>query len=145
MKLLQLLFLILIFFYVSAADAASVNPKAIKTLLANGLITLFINGNPVFSNEPSNLLRNPNCIIFDNWVFDNLISADELFAKDLQRLDTCLSVNNLWGKLVSLSPTMFDDNLTTTSDSFFIADFNSLSCECDSLTFKLLYCVLLYW
>ena len=83
MKLLQLLSLILIFFYVSAADAAAVNPKAIKTLLANGLITLFINGNPVFSNGPNNLLRNSDCIIFDNWVFDNLISADELFAKDL--------------------------------------------------------------
>ena len=142
--------LILIFFLcipVSAADAAAVNPKGIKTLLANGLITFFINGNPVFSNGPTNLPRNPtDWIIFDNWVFDNLISADELFAKDLQRLDTYLSVNNnLWGKLVSLSPTMFDDNLTTTSDSFFIADFNLLSCECDSLTFKLLYCVLLYW
>ena len=43
----------------SAADAAAVNPKGIKTLLANGLITFFINGNPVFSNGPSNLLRNP--------------------------------------------------------------------------------------
>ena len=68
----------------SAADAAAVNPKGIKTLLANGLITFFIKGNPVFSNGPSNLLRNPpNCIIFDNWVFDNLMPADELFAKDL--------------------------------------------------------------
>ena len=43
----------------SAADAAAVNPKGIKTLLANGLITFFINGNPVFSNGPSNLPRNP--------------------------------------------------------------------------------------
>ena len=31
----------------SAADAAAVNPKGIKTLLANGLITFFISGNPV--------------------------------------------------------------------------------------------------
>ena len=31
----------------SAADAAAVNPKGIKALLANGLITFFINGNPV--------------------------------------------------------------------------------------------------
>ena len=30
----------------SAADAAAVNPRGIKTLLANGLITFFINGNP---------------------------------------------------------------------------------------------------
>ena len=41
----------------SAADAAAVNPKGIKTLLANGLITFYINGNPVFSNGASNLLR----------------------------------------------------------------------------------------
>ena len=34
----------------SAADAAAVYPKRIKTLLANGLITFLINGNPVFSN-----------------------------------------------------------------------------------------------
>ena len=68
----------------SAADAVAVNPKGIKTLLANGLITFFINGNPAFSNGPSNLPKNPPyCIIFDNWVFDNFISANELFAKAL--------------------------------------------------------------
>ena len=44
---------------VSAADAAAVNPKEIKTLLANGLITFFINGNPVFRNGPRSLPRNP--------------------------------------------------------------------------------------
>ena len=50
----------------STADAAAVNPKEIKTLLANGLITFFINGKPVFSNGPSNLPRNPpDCIILD--------------------------------------------------------------------------------
>ena len=65
-------------------------------------MTFSINGNPVFSNGPSNLLRNPpDSIIFDNWVFDNSISVDELFAKDLRRFETCLFVsNNLWGKLV---------------------------------------------
>ena len=50
----------------SAADAAAVNPKGIKTLLANGLITFFINGNPVFSNGPRSLPRNhPDCILLD--------------------------------------------------------------------------------
>ena len=39
----------------SAADAAVVSPKRIKTLLAIGVITLFINGNPVFNKGPSNL------------------------------------------------------------------------------------------
>ena len=43
----------------SAADAAAVYPKGIKTLLANSLITFFINGNPFFSNGPSYLPRNP--------------------------------------------------------------------------------------
>ena len=48
----------------SAADAAVVNPDEIKTLLANGLITFFINGNPVFSNGPRSLPINPpDCII----------------------------------------------------------------------------------
>ena len=36
----------------SAANAAAVNPKGIKRLLANGLITFFINGNSIFSNGP---------------------------------------------------------------------------------------------
>ena len=43
----------------SAADAAAVNRKGIKTLLANSLITFFINGKPVFNNGPSNLPKNP--------------------------------------------------------------------------------------
>ena len=130
-----------------AADVAAVNPKGIKTVLANGLITFFISGNPVFSNVPSNLLRNPpHCIAFDNWVSDNLISAGELFAKDLRRFETFRLVSNYsWGKLVSLSPIIFDDNVKTTSASFFIADVNLLSCEFDSFTFKLLYCVILNW
>ena len=51
----------------SAADADVVNPYGIKTLLANGLITFVINGNPVFSNRPKRLPRNsPDCIILDN-------------------------------------------------------------------------------
>ena len=32
----------------AAAAAAAVNPKGIKTLLANGLITFFVNGNLCF-------------------------------------------------------------------------------------------------
>ena len=56
-----------IFLCVSASPAAAVNPKGIKTLLANGLITFFVNGNQVFSNGPSNLPKNsPDCIILDH-------------------------------------------------------------------------------
>ena len=62
----------------SAADAAAVNSKGIKTLLANGYIPFFINGQPVFSNGPNNLPKNtPDCIILDNYVSDNLISVDK--------------------------------------------------------------------
>ena len=114
----------------SAADAPAVNPKGIKTPLVDGLITFLINGNPVFSNVPRGLPTNPpDCVILDNWVFDNLISVEEWFAKALRRLAACLLVNkDLWGKLVSLSPIIFDDNLKTTSVSFFVADFNLISC-----------------
>ena len=71
-----------------AADDAAVSPNGIKTLLANGLITLFINGNPVFSNGPRSLPKTPPYyIILDIWVFYNLISVDDLSTslyKDFQ-------------------------------------------------------------
>ena len=131
----------------SAADDAAFNPKGIKTVLANDLLTFFINGNRVFSNWPRSLLRSPpTCVILENWVFDNFMLVDDLFAKALRRFSTCLLVNNdLWGKLISLSPTIFYDNLKTRPVSFFIADFDLLSCQFDSFTFKLLDCVILYW
>ena len=47
----------------------------------------------VFSNgprsQPKNLL---NCTILDSWVLDNFILVDNLFAKALRRLETCVSV-----------------------------------------------------
>ena len=60
----------------------------IKTILANGLVTSFIDGSPVFNNDPRSLPRNPpGYIILDHWVFDNLISVNNYFQKlyeDLQ-------------------------------------------------------------
>ena len=51
----------------SLADAAAVNPNVIKRLLANGLITFPIEGNPVFNNGPKSLLKNPpDCPILCN-------------------------------------------------------------------------------
>ena len=54
LKLLRLQFDQILRFFLcvlaSAADAAAVSPNGTKTLVANGLITLFINGNPVLSN-----------------------------------------------------------------------------------------------
>ena len=91
----------------SVADAAAVNPNGIKTLLANGLSTFPIKGNPVFSNGPKILPRYPHdCPILRNWVFDNFILAEELFAKALRSFETCVLVNNnLRGKLfLSLEP-----------------------------------------
>ena len=42
----------------------------------------------------------PDYTILDNWVFENFILADEPFAKALQILETCVSVNNnLYEKL----------------------------------------------
>ena len=46
--------------------AASVNPKEIKTILLNGLSTFFISCNPVFSNGPRGLPRNPPVCILLN-------------------------------------------------------------------------------
>ena len=59
--LLKLLFQNQVFFCIpaSAAEAAEVNPNGIKTLLANGFITFFINGNQVFNNGPRSWPRNP--------------------------------------------------------------------------------------
>ena len=70
MKDYYVLILILLCIAASAVDAAAVNPKGIKTLVANDLITFFINGNPVLSNGPRSLPRNsPDCIILDKLVF----------------------------------------------------------------------------
>ena len=65
-----------------AADAAALNPKGIKTFLANGLIAFFNSGNLVFSNGSYNLPRkHPDRIIVDNWDFDSLISVDKYLIR----------------------------------------------------------------
>ena len=74
----------------SATDAFAVNSNGTKTLSANGWITFFINGNPVFSNGPRSLPANPpDCTTLDNWVFDSLILTDKIFVNDLRRSATC--------------------------------------------------------
>ena len=87
----------------SAAGAATVNSNGIKTLLANGLSILPVKGNPLFSNGPKSLPKNPlDCPILCIWVFDNFILAEELLAKALQSLKTYVLLNNnLYGKLFS--------------------------------------------
>ena len=75
----------------------------IKTLLANSLSKFPFKGNLVFSNGPRSLAKNPpDYPILCNWVFGNFTWADELFAKALWSLKTCVLVNNnLCGKLFS--------------------------------------------
>ena len=61
-----------------------------------------------------------------------IILAEELFTKALRGFETCVLVNNnLCGKLFSSleSPTTIDESFKVTSVSFFIPDFNLLSCE----------------
>ena len=72
-------------------------------VLANGFSTFFIKSNPVFSNGPKSLPKNPpDCTILCNWIFDNFIFADEPFTKALHSFETCVLVNNnLCGKLFS--------------------------------------------
>ena len=113
------------FLWIAASvAAAAVNYNGIKTLLANGLGTLFIKGNPVLSNGPKSISKNPpDCTI---------LLAEEPFVKVLRNIEICILVNNnVCGKLFSLleSPTTFDENLNVTSVPFFIPDFNLLSCE----------------
>ena len=88
-------------------------PNGITTLLAKGLNAFLIKDNPVFSNGPKILPKNPpDCLILCNWVFNNFILAEEFIAKVLRNFRTCVLVNNnLCGKLFSSlwSPTTFDE------------------------------------
>ena len=70
-----------------AFASSAVNPYGIKTILANVLITTFINNKRIFINGPRSLSRNPpNCMFLEMCVLNSFILAYELFAKDLQRL-----------------------------------------------------------
>ena len=100
-----------------------------------------IESKSVVNNDPRSLPKNyPDCPILCNRVFDNFILADELFAKALQNLQTCVLVNNnLFGKLVSSLelPITFHERIEVTTVSFFVPDYNLLSCELDNFTFML--------
>ena len=89
--------------------------------------------------------RPPNYATLDSRVFKNFILTVELFTKTLRIFETCVLVNNsLREKLVSSSPIIiniitFDERFKVTRVPLFIPDFNLLSCELDSFTFKGLY------
>ena len=79
----------------SAADAAAVNLKGINTLLAIGLITFFINGNPVFNKGPSNLPKKPpDWIILLICALESFILVDVLLLNSFLIFVFGLVVNN---------------------------------------------------
>ena len=88
-------------------------------VLANGLSTFPIKGNPFFNNGSKSLPKNsPDCPILCNWVFNNFILAEELFSKALRSFETYVLVNNnLCGKLFSLleSPATLDESFKVAS------------------------------
>ena len=89
----DLIQIILLWIVASVTDVPAVNHNGIKTLLASGLNTFFIKSNPVFSNGPKGLLKNLlDFPILFNWVFDNFLLAEELFAKSFTKLwNVCIS------------------------------------------------------
>ena len=53
--------------FVSVADAPVINDNGIKTLLAYGLSTFFINSKPIFNSGPQSLPRSPpDCVLLDS-------------------------------------------------------------------------------
>ena len=111
--------------------------------------TIFFVNTPIGLNKKDITgkgLKRPDCIILDSYVFENFMLADEPFAKILQSLETCVSVNNnLCRKLVSSwkLPTTTGEWFKVTSVSFFILDFNLLICELENFTFQVLHLVVL--
>ena len=98
-------------------------------LLTNDLSTFFIKENSVFSNVHEGLLKNPpDLLILCNWVFDNFILAEELSAKALLCIETCLlHNNNLCGLVSSLeSPTTFDESFKVISVPIYRFQFTNL-------------------
>ena len=105
----------------------------LKIFYVCGLSKFPVKRNPVFSNDPKSLPTNPpDCPNLCNWVFNNFILDEELFAKALRSHETCVLVNNnSWGKLFSSleSPTACHEILKVFSVPFFIRNFNLLSYE----------------
>ena len=79
--------------------------------------TFFINSKPNFINSPRGLEKDPlDSMFLDSRVLDNFTLTNQLSTEALQRLNTCLSViDEKCGKLVSLRPIIFGDNIKVTS------------------------------
>ena len=82
-----------------ACSNPAINPNGVKMLLVNSLRTFFIKGKAAFGNGPKSLPWNPPaCLILCNWVFDNFILTEELFAKALRSLETCVLLIVIYGE-----------------------------------------------
>ena len=69
----------------------------------------------------------PDCIILDNWVFEDFILTDEPFPQALQIFEIFVSVNNsLCGELISLLEISIKFHEKVTSVPFLIPNFNLL-------------------
>ena len=82
--------------------------------------------------------RIPLTVLF--WIveFDSFTLTDELFTKGLQRLKTCISFNSkLFGKLVSLTQIIFDDNRQVMSVAFLLQISIFLNSKFDNFSFTL--------
>ena len=106
--------------------------------------SLFLKYSTVYFSKSNTGLDPRNCIILEILVFVNFILTDQLFGKASQSIKTCVSVNNkLCRRLVpSLKSPITLDQVTIVS--FFLPDFNSLSCKSGNFTFRLLHFVILY-
>ena len=122
-------------YYETQTFSAVVESNGIKTLSANDSSTFPSKGKLIFSISPKGQPKNPpDCPISCNSGFGNFLLTDESFAKNLRNLKNCVLVNNNLE-----SPKTFDENAKVTSMPFFIPNFNSISCELDNLTFKMVY------
>ena len=78
----------------SAANVDVFSPNDIETPLVNDLSTFFIKDSPVFSNGFKSLTKNPPILWLPHFlVLENLMLAEEPFAKGLQSFVTCVLVN----------------------------------------------------
>ena len=104
------------------------------SVLLDSVLNVFsnLNGNSIKLLKPVTISvvsvkYSLDCIILDDWVFEDFVLADEPFAKAFPIFETCLSVNNsLCGKLVSSLeiPIKLDERFNVILTPFFITDYN---------------------
>ena len=104
------------------------NSFANELMLTNDVIFLIgVIGRPNTSIETN---RNyPNWKILENWIFEDIILADEPFAKAWQIFENCVWVNNNLSHHWNLQSNLMKQL------HFFVADFDLLGYQWDNFTF----------